>query len=162
MNQYKTYISEGIVTYLMIRKLSEQDLIDILSIETATQFAPWSLEIFQRCFKIGYDIWGLQEQNHVVAFIVFSTIGGEGHILNVCVNPDSQRKGYGKLLLNYALESSKQRGVKMILLEVRRSNHIAIRLYQQLGFIQIGERLNYYPALRGKEDALVFAKDLGV
>ena len=47
-----------------------------------------------------------------------------------------------------------------IFLEVRPSNHVAYRLYEQLGFNEIGVRKDYYPAFSGREDALVLAKEL--
>jgi ribosomal-protein-alanine N-acetyltransferase len=46
----------------------------------------------------------------------------------------------------------------MMFLEVRPSNARAIRLYDSLGFNQIGTRNGYYPARNGgREDALVLA-----
>jgi ribosomal-protein-alanine N-acetyltransferase len=43
-------------------------------------------------------------------------------------------------------------------LEVRPSNPNAIKLYQSLGFNEIGRRKDYYPARKGREDALVMAR----
>jgi ribosomal-protein-alanine N-acetyltransferase len=45
-------------------------------------------------------------------------------------------------------------------LEVRPSNLIAYKLYESLGFNEVGVRPNYYPAFVGREDALVLAMDL--
>lgn len=53
-----------------------------------------------------------------------------------------------------------EKKIGIVFLEVRRSNKPAILLYQKLDFIQIGERKNYYSCESGREDALVFAKDL--
>lgn len=47
-----------------------------------------------------------------------------------------------------------------IFLEVRPSNPRAIQLYHSLGFNEIGRRPNYYPATRGREDAIVMALEL--
>ena len=47
-----------------------------------------------------------------------------------------------------------------IFLEVRPSNAHAIRIYDRLGFNEIGKRPNYYPAKRGREDAVVMAMEL--
>ena len=50
----------------------------------------------------------------------------------------------------------------MALLEVRPSNIAGYRLYTGLGFDEIGIRKNYYPAARGREDAILLARDLTV
>ena len=46
-------------------------------------------------------------------------------------------------------------GISEAFLEVRPSNIAAIRLYQSLGFEQIGIRRGYYQAVDGREDAIV-------
>ena len=45
-------------------------------------------------------------------------------------------------------------------LEVRASNQVAQSLYEQMGFNEVGVRHNYYPAFRGREDAIVLAKEI--
>ena len=42
-------------------------------------------------------------------------------------------------------------------LEVRASNQSAYRLYERYGFNEVGRRRDYYPAVGGREDALVMA-----
>ena len=145
-----------------MRKITEADLPQLVAIENLTQFTPWSEEIFKQCLTIGYDCWCIEEDHILLGFIMMSsTLTGEGHILNLCVTPTFQRKGHGRKLLAYALSEAKQKGMGIIYLEVRRSNHRAIKLYHKMGFTQISERKDYYPTAQGREDALVFAKDLG-
>ncbi len=43
---------------------------------------------------------------------------------------------------------------------MRPSNLAAIRLYQRLGFEQIGIRRGYYQAPDGREDAIVLKREL--
>ena len=45
-------------------------------------------------------------------------------------------------------------------LEVRTSNKTAIDLYHNRGFNELGIRKGYYPADKGREDALILALDL--
>jgi ribosomal-protein-alanine N-acetyltransferase len=47
-----------------------------------------------------------------------------------------------------------------LFLEVRPTNGVGRRLYTGYGFKQVGVRRGYYPAHRGREDALVLALDL--
>ena len=53
------------------------------------------------------------------------------------------------------LKLARQQGAESALLEVRPSNRPAIDLYLSLGFSEAGLRRDYYPAERGREDALV-------
>ena len=47
-----------------------------------------------------------------------------------------------------------------IFLEVRPTNPGAIALYHSEGFNEIGRRPNYYPAKKGREDAIVMGREL--
>ena len=74
--------------------------------------------------------------------------------------PGRQGTGCGSRLLRamiYELRGT----IRQLSLEVRVSNFRAIRLYQQLGFIQVGERRGYYPTADEhlREDALVMCRE---
>jgi ribosomal-protein-alanine N-acetyltransferase len=58
------------------------------------------------------------------------------------------------------MENARQNGARKLFLEVRPSNQRAVALYQHFGFRQIGLRKGYYPAALGREDGLVFDKEL--
>lgn len=146
-----------------MRKATHQDIPRLIAIENATQMAPWTEGIFKRCLTIGYDCWVVEEQERVIGFIMMSSVlAGEGHILNICVDPAYQRQGYGEKLVSYAISQAEKKKMSMVYLEVRRSNQPAIALYDKLGFVQISERKNYYPLGDKREDALIFALELGI
>ncbi|HSW93299.1 MAG TPA: ribosomal protein S18-alanine N-acetyltransferase [Gammaproteobacteria bacterium] len=145
----------------MLRKATEKDIPRLVAIEQLTQMAPWSADIFERSFELRYDCWVIEVDQQVVAFLMMSSaMTGESHILNLCVDPACQRQGHGQQLLDYAISHARQHGFNMMYLEVRRSNHKAIRLYDKSGFVEIGTRKDYYPAKHGREDALIFAMDV--
>jgi ribosomal-protein-alanine N-acetyltransferase len=64
-------------------------------------------------------------------------------------------RGVGKRLLGYMIERGTASGMSEAFLEVRPSNTSAIRLYQSVGFEQVGVRRGYYQAVGGREDAAV-------
>ncbi|HSW71174.1 MAG TPA: ribosomal protein S18-alanine N-acetyltransferase [Gammaproteobacteria bacterium] len=145
----------------MIRKLRREDLSQIAAIEQATQPIPWTEKIFQDCFLAGYPSWvEEEEEDKVISFAIIALNGEECHLLNLGVHRAYQRRGYGRHLLEHLLYSAKQGGATMIYLEVRESNTPAIALYQKMNFTQIGIREDYYPAFEGREDGLIFARDL--
>lgn len=146
----------------MLRLLTATDIPRLLEIETATQMSPWREEVFQNCFSSSCDCWGVEsDNNNLVGFIIVSfTVLTEGHILNFAVDPAFQQRGYARALLETVLQHAREHQILRLWLEVRRSNTRAIKLYQNAGFVQMGERKNYYAELNGREDALVFLIEL--
>ena len=63
-----------------------------------------------------------------------------------------------ELLLALIIESMPA-SIESFFLEVRVSNCRAVRLYQRLGFVQIGERKDYYRNGMGTEDAIIMARE---
>jgi ribosomal-protein-alanine N-acetyltransferase len=147
---------------MIIQQLYEKDVPQLVLIEEAAYTAPWSEETFKRCFSLGYHLWGLEYADHLVGYIVYAIQVGECHILNLCVHPEHQKQGFGRQLMLHVLTLAKKNGAGIAFLEVRRSNIQAISLYKKMGFIQVAERKGYYPHENGREDAIIFAKDLGV
>jgi ribosomal-protein-alanine N-acetyltransferase len=147
-----------------IRQLDQRDFSEVFEIEKATQAAPWSKEAFQRCWEASYPGWVMFDgEGKITAYVFVSLAVGECHILNLCVHPDFQRKRLGWQMLEYVIDWAKQKGTGIVYLEVRRSNKAAIALYTKMNFMLIGERKAYYPKPDGKgEDALIFARDIGV
>lgn len=87
-----------------------------------------------------------------VGYLVAWHVADELHILHVAVLPDRRREGIGKALVRRAIDFAVAERLRLVLLEVRRSNRAAIGLYRSLGFSAMGVRPRYY-ADNG-EDAL--------
>ena len=141
-----------------IRPMSEDDIEQILNIEQRAYEFPWSEAIFRDCLRVGYCSWVLEHDDVLVAYGVMSVAVGESHILNLCVDPDYQSIGLGRMLLLHLLETAQAHNANMTFLEVRPSNFAAIKLYLDNGFDEIGTRRNYYPAKVGREDAIILAR----
>ncbi len=143
----------------MLRQVQETDNLQLVIIEEAAQVSPWSLEVFERCFTAGSLGWVIEYDQQVVGFVIILIQVGEGHILNLCVHPHYQHQGFGEKLLKKVFQVAEQQKATIIYLEVRITNHRAIRLYKKLGFQLISSRKNYYTTSDGhKEDALIFAQ----
>ena len=80
-----------------------------------------------------------------VAFIVAWHVADELHVLNVTTRTDRRRRGIGRALMETAVAYGREKRVKQVLLEVRRSNHAAIALYRTMGFFATRLRPRYYP-----------------
>lgn len=89
----------------------------------------------------------------VVGMVVAWVILDEAHIATIAIHPDFRGLGIGKRLLAKVLLAAYQRGGRLAYLEVRRSNMLALKMYQKFGFEVVGERLRYYQD--NNEDALL-------
>ncbi len=143
-----------------IRTMSYTDLKSVITVEKKAYPHPWTLGIFRDCLRIGYNAWVMTLDKEIIGYGIVMLSPGEAHILNICIEPDFQKKGLGRYLLRHILKKSKQTDVDMVLLEVRRSNTTAQQLYQSEGFHELGLRKAYYPADNGREDAIILAKYL--
>jgi len=145
---------------MTFRVMQESDLDEVIAIEENVYPFPWTRGIFHDCLHIGYLCRVLESKGRIVAYSVMSVAVQEAHLLTIVVPTSEQGKGYGKYMLNNMIQLSANCDAKTMYLEVRSSNTIAIELYQQRGFNELGIRKNYYPADQGREDALIMALDL--
>ena len=137
--------------------MARRDIPLIHGIERQSYEFPWELETFRSCYRVGYHCWILERAKEVIGYGILTIGAGESHVLNLCVAPNHQGRGYGRLLLSKLIDEAAVANVECVFLEVRPSNPQAIQLYQSMGFNEIGLRRNYYPARNGREDALVMA-----
>ncbi len=84
------------------------------------------------------------EGERVVAYVIGRLIPPEGEIYRVAVAEDKRRRGVAYRLLDYAVKTSRGRGLESLFLEVRSQNLPAIKLYTAYGFREISRRKNYY------------------
>jgi ribosomal-protein-alanine N-acetyltransferase len=143
-----------------VRRMQLADLPDVLRNERQGYTHPWTEGIFRDCLRNGQECWLLMSSGQNVGHGILSVAAGESHLLNVCVHPDFQGHGFGRILVEHVLARARAGEASTIFLEVRPSNVAACELYDKLGFNEVGIRENYYPSKVGREDALVLAKEL--
>jgi len=139
------------------RLMREEDIPAVFAIDEDIYPFPWTEGIFKDCITAGQLCIVNVIDHQVAAYGIVGMIVNEAHILNLSVRSDIQGKGYGREMLLYLLDLIKRNGAVRTLLEVRESNQIARKLYQSMGFEEIGVRKGYYPDHDGREDAIVLA-----
>ncbi|MBT8135830.1 MAG: ribosomal protein S18-alanine N-acetyltransferase [Gammaproteobacteria bacterium] len=144
-----------------IRPMRPADIMEVHRIEARSYPFPWSIGIFRDCLQAGYLCRVLDTADGLAGYSVVSVAAGEAHILNLCIRQRCRRQQLGNRFLQHVIDEVRQLGVMRAILEVRPSNEAAIGLYQSAGFTRIGSRRDYYPAVTGREDALVLARELG-
>jgi ribosomal-protein-alanine N-acetyltransferase len=141
-----------------IRRLVYPDLPQVIAIERRVFPTPWSLAMFvlelskQSGVCLAATDRGSSGEQRLVAYLICSRYDTVWHVMNIAVDVAHQRRGLASALLAelYAQVADKQ---ARFTLEVRRSNNVAIHLYEREGFRAAGMRRRYYQD--NGEDALV-------
>lgn len=119
---------------------------------------PWSERSVASELDNKLSLWLVAEDGERVAGYVGSqTVLDETDMMNIAVHPDCRRQGVAEALAEALALELKAMGSRCLTLEVRASNEPALKLYQKLGFAQIGKRPRYYRNPR--EDALILRKE---
>lgn len=144
---------------MVIRKGTKEDIEAIYAIELESFSVPWSLESITKELEneMAYYVVA-EEAGQVLGYAGLWDVVGEGQITNIAVRPSGRRKGIGKKLVEGLMAYGKEKGLEVLILEVRQSNEAAIKLYSQAGFKDIGKRKNYYT--KPTEDAILMALTL--
>ena len=140
--------------------MNERDLDTVSALEVSLQPFPWSRGNFADSLAVGHSAWVLRLGGDLIGFSVVMVVIDEAHLLNIGVAQRYQGQGYGARMLRHAMENARLNQATKLFLEVRPSNERAVELYRHFGFRQIGQRKGYYPAAIGREDALIFDKEL--
>lgn len=139
-----------------LQAMRDEDLDEVLAIESVIYTHPWTRGNFGDSLRAGYDCLTWRLQRELVGYFVLMSAAGEAHLLNLSIAARHQRSGHGSALLREALELARRRGARSLFLEVRPSNCAAQALYRRFGFRRVAVRRGYYPAGFGREDALVY------
>ncbi len=145
-----------------IRRCSKDDLGEVISINFTTLPEHYSDYFFEDLLRSAPESFLVAEKDrHIAGYIMcrveygFSnfkrfSLTRKGHIVSLAITDGNRRKGLGEALVRSVIEALKLKGCTEVYLEVRVSNHDAVRLYQRIGFEVIITMEGYY---RDSEEA---------
>jgi len=152
------------VNSFVIRVGHEMDLDALLRLERSAHAYPWASQVFEDLFRSRYVTCTIIEDcyQNILGFAFVQAVADEASLLNIVISPAHQGKGIGRHLLNHLIDQLLAgKSVQNFFLEVRVSNFSAIALYLSCGFVEVGERRDYYEARNGsRENALMMALPL--
>ncbi|MDA9556800.1 ribosomal protein S18-alanine N-acetyltransferase [Vibrio sp.] len=132
----------------------------IYQIECQAHTSPWSQSLIHDLNSRGAKHHVLlNDEDAVIGYFYAQYVVGEMTLLNIAIDPKVQGQGYGKALIDAFLELCEKLNTESVWLEVRESNHVALGLYQSIGFNEVDRRSNYYPVAGSnkKEDAIIMS-----
>ncbi|MGZ3699566.1 MAG: ribosomal protein S18-alanine N-acetyltransferase [Bdellovibrionota bacterium] len=133
---------------MSLRPATPEDLPQVLAIETAVKAANWTEENFRAELSKPYSHFLVltddETDTKIAAYIVFWILFDECQILDIAVDLPFRGLGYAKKLVGQAVKEATRKGIRKVLLDVRKSNQPAIQLYQSLKFVVTHVRKNFY------------------
>lgn len=141
-------------------RLLDESLLDaVCELERKAHAFPWSRKLFSDCLGVRQPCVVAFSREYIVGYAVVSAVAGNAELLNLVVAQKNQRQGIARALLQHVIQAVTPYA-DTLYLEVRESNSPAVALYEATGFVEVGIRPNYYPAAKGREDALILAYTL--
>ncbi len=156
----------------LFRPMREEDIAEVMEIERHSFPNPWPESAYRNEIRYGINslFYILQpypapspvswwdrllrrqrgDRSPVIGYVGMRLLPGEAHITTIAIHPEWRGRGLGKYVLLMAIRQAFQHRVRFVTLEVRASNRVAQRLYNDLGFRVTGIQRGYY---RDGEDA---------
>lgn len=128
-----------------LRKGLNSDLEYIFEIETKVYDKPyWNKKMLDEVLsgKTENRIWVYELNRIIIGFIIDLRYDNEVNILNIAIGEPFQNKGHGlKMTYNYLKSLPRQ---CIVLLEVKKNNYKALKIYYKLNFQKLNTRKAYY------------------
>lgn len=143
-----------------IREMTIADVQAVAEVEQDVFTTAWSPEMFAQEMEnplTTYLLVCMDEE--VIGFAGFWLVLDEAQVTNIAIKQDWQSRGYGRVLVTRLMQTAKEKGAVIISLEVRPSNKLARKLYEKLGFTEVGIRPGYYQD--NGENAILMLAELG-
>ena len=120
---------------------TQENIAEIVKVENACFSAPWSEGSVRESLQNPASHFYLAYADGALAgYMGLQIFSGEGYVTNVATLPAFRRRGVAKALMERAMQND----MAFITLEVRESNLPAFRLYETLGFCEVGRRPRFY------------------
>ncbi len=145
---------------IKLSPITQSNYLAAFSVQQNCHLYPWSQDVFADCLDGQYFAFQMEQLTEVMGYYIGLQVLDEVTLMDIGVKQSCRGKGYARTLMTHFIQQCRQRSIKDIWLEVRRSNLIAERLYLQFGFELIEERKNYYPTQEGRENALIMKKHM--
>lgn len=139
---------------IVIRKMEERDLEQVSRLEAENFSMPWSVDSFREMVSHPDALYLVAvDRGNVCGTCGVRNISGEGEITNVVIREEYRGSGLAQKMLLDLISQGEKMGITAYTLEVRKSNAVAIHVYEKMGFVSEGIRPHFYE--KPDEDAVI-------
>ena len=166
--KYKNGVIDEIIVPLYLRKpQAERNLFKVDERTIVTEMAITDKEFIidnYNKFSSSWDVKSFKSDindskyfvskidTEVFGYISYRVILDEVEIMNIVTREDARNMGIASSLLSYLIRNV---DASKFNLEVNENNKVAIKIYKKFGFVEVGERKNYYN--NGEENAILMS-----
>ncbi|MDH4081955.1 MAG: ribosomal protein S18-alanine N-acetyltransferase [Nitrospira sp.] len=146
--------NENAISEFQIVPATPEMLPDILLLEEACFSSPWTRKMLETELmgnQFAHFLVATQKgqsavgaKSSIVGYHCFWIVFEELRLMNLAVRESLRRQGIGRSLARDAFRFALDQTATRAVLEVRASNTPARSLYTQMGFVQVGQRPQYY------------------
>lgn len=151
-----------------IRWMTKSDMDSVVQIEEKSFPKPWRKKDFIDCLQVTGKIGKVIEKNNkIIGFIIYELLQKGFYVINVAIDPDYRRCGYGKALLSQLIEKikhstddadhSKRYYVNAYISEDKYEAHL---FFRSMNFKAISVEKNFFNDEDGDFDAYHFVYKL--
>jgi len=152
--EYLKTLDSGV--QIKIHPMQWDDIEQVYQLEKRIFIAPWSRASFEAELLNRYSYNLVATNEHVViGYAIIWMFVDELHIANLAGKDSWRGCGIATWIMNIIFNIAQEHQIKIMHLEVRKSNEAAINLYKKFGFEIVGYRKNYYE--KEKEDAILMS-----
>ena len=145
---------------ITVRAMKKADVKSVYEIEVLSFRTPWSYRSLMGELKNRVAHYTVLEQDgEIIGYCGMWVLFEEAHITNIAITPKERGNGYGKQLLHATMRVAASFGAEMMTLEVRETNAVAQRMYDEMDFSQQGRRKRYYTDT-GEDALLLWNRDI--
>jgi ribosomal-protein-alanine N-acetyltransferase len=129
-----------------VRAAAASDVEAIHALEQRAFPSPWRREFFEsELLADGRFNLVARSGDKLIAYLFAMWFFDEMHVNKIAVAEDQRRRGVAAKLMDWCVAFARENGIRMISLEVRKSNTGAQEFYRHLQFRTAYVRPRYYP-----------------
>jgi len=126
---------------IVIREMQPGDLPEVAELDAAAFLPLWQnpLDALERALPQATSATVMEDAQGMVGYQISTANPFGAHLARLAVRPDSQRRGYGSVIVTDLIRRLKEKKVARLTVNTQGDNHASLALYEKMGFVVTGE-----------------------